>query len=166
MSLELRQIARRLARLERMLSSDPACAKALVAVEHAATDIREATLRLPDGMPPVGASGALAVGPLVVEVRARRVTYAGRPVRLTRKEWDLLARLARTPHDCVTKTDLLRDVWGAQGRMRTRTVDSHASKLRRALACAGAEGWVENVWGTGYRLVSAAARDVEELRAA
>ena len=55
-----------------------------------------------------------------------------------------------------TKDDLLRQVWGYAGRARTRTVDSHASRLRRSLIDAGAPGTIiVNVWGIGYRLVVA-----------
>ena len=53
-----------------------------------------------------------------------------------------------------TKDELLRDVWGYRGRLVTRTVDSHASRLRRKLRAAGAElTYVVNVWGRGYRLL-------------
>ena len=53
-----------------------------------------------------------------------------------------------------SKDELLRDVWGYSGRLVTRTVDSHASRLRRKLRAAGAElPYVINVWGRGYRLL-------------
>jgi DNA-binding response OmpR family regulator len=44
-------------------------------------------------------------------------------------------------------------VWGFRSLGRTRTLDSHASRLRRKLAAAGADGYVVNVWGVGYRLI-------------
>jgi DNA-binding response OmpR family regulator len=52
-----------------------------------------------------------------------------------------------------TKEELLRDVWGFRSLGRTRTLDSHASRLRRKLAAAGLAGCVVNVWGVGYRLL-------------
>jgi DNA-binding response OmpR family regulator len=53
-----------------------------------------------------------------------------------------------------TKEELLREVWGFRSAVRTRTLDSHASRLRRKLgACAGGERFVVNVWGVGYRLL-------------
>jgi DNA-binding response OmpR family regulator len=53
-----------------------------------------------------------------------------------------------------TKAELLRDVWGIRSTgIRTRTVDSHASRLRRKLEAAGAENVVVNEWGRGYRLL-------------
>jgi DNA-binding response OmpR family regulator len=53
-----------------------------------------------------------------------------------------------------TKAELLRDVWGIRSPgIRTRTVDSHASRLRRKLEAAGVENVVVNEWGRGYRLL-------------
>ena len=47
---------------------------------------------------------------------------------------------------------LLRDVWGFRTYVPTRTLESHASRIRRKLAAAGLEDWVVNVWGVGYKL--------------
>jgi DNA-binding response OmpR family regulator len=52
-----------------------------------------------------------------------------------------------------TKERLLREVWGYRALVETRTVDSHASRLRRKLAAAGGEAYVVNVWGVGYKLL-------------
>jgi DNA-binding response OmpR family regulator len=50
---------------------------------------------------------------------------------------------------------VVRDVWGIRAAgIRTRTVDSHASRLRRKLEAAGAGDVVVNDWGVGYRLLS------------
>jgi DNA-binding response OmpR family regulator len=56
-----------------------------------------------------------------------------------------------------TKAELLNDVWAYRSIARTRTLDSHASRLRRKLRAAGTGGivLVENVWGVGYRLLGA-----------
>ena len=53
-----------------------------------------------------------------------------------------------------TKEELLRDVWGFRCEGRTRTLDSHACRLRSKLRDAGDGQWVENIWGIGYRLVA------------
>jgi DNA-binding response OmpR family regulator len=96
----------------------------------------------------------IRVGALVVDRHARRARYAGRALGLSAKEFALLAALARDPRRVLTKRELLRDVWGYLGQARTRTVDSHASRLRRKLIAAGAgERFVVNVWGVGYRLL-------------
>ncbi len=63
-------------------------------------------------------------------------------------------QLASDPNRVFGKDELLRDVWGYSGRLVTRTVDSHASRLRNKLRAAGAEiPYVINVWGRGYRLL-------------
>ena len=53
-----------------------------------------------------------------------------------------------------TKEHLLREVWDFRSLGRTRTLDSHASRLRRKLGHAGADDCVLNVWGVGYRLLA------------
>lgn len=96
----------------------------------------------------------LRVGSLSIDRHARRATIGGRVLPLSAKEFALLATLARDPMRVHTKDELLRDVWGYRGAGRTRTVDSHASRLRRKLAEQGAgRGWIANVWGVGYRLL-------------
>ena len=52
-----------------------------------------------------------------------------------------------------TKEELLREVWGFRSLGRTRTLDSHASRLRRKLCATGHGPFIINVWGVGYRLV-------------
>jgi DNA-binding response OmpR family regulator len=76
-------------------------------------------------------------------------------VQLSQKEYDLLLRLAREPERVFTKAELLHDVWQYRSPARTRTLDSHASRLRRKLrASGGGAVLVENVWGVGYRLLA------------
>jgi DNA-binding response OmpR family regulator len=95
------------------------------------------------------------VGPIAIDRNARRASVAERPLELSAKEFGLLLALARDPGRVHTKQELLRDVWGYASHGRTRTVDSHASRLRRKLAAAGApERYVTNVWGIGYRLLA------------
>jgi DNA-binding response OmpR family regulator len=102
----------------------------------------------------------MAAGPLAVDRATRRVTVHGFPVALASKEYELLVKLATQPTRVFTKDELLRDVWGFRSIGRTRTLDSHASRLRRKLGQAGAEDCVLNVWGVGYRLLAA----YEEVR--
>ncbi len=91
-------------------------------------------------------------GALTIDTATRKVTFGMTPVKLRRLEYSLLAHLAREPNRVYTKAELLRDVWDYRATGATRTVDSHASRVRRALACAGAHGWVRTSWGVGYRL--------------
>jgi DNA-binding response OmpR family regulator len=95
----------------------------------------------------------LEAGPIRVDRRTRRVYVEGRDVTLSGKEYDLLVALALDPGRVFTKGELLRDVWGFLSPGRTRTLDSHASRLRRKLAAAGGGDVVLNIWGVGYRLL-------------
>jgi DNA-binding response OmpR family regulator len=95
----------------------------------------------------------LVAGELVVDRRTRRVTVRDRLVPLSAKEFDLLARLASEPSRVFTKEVLLREVWGFRALGRTRTLESHASRLRRKLNVDENDRYVVNVWGVGYRLL-------------
>jgi DNA-binding response OmpR family regulator len=96
----------------------------------------------------------LVAGPLEIDLATRVVRVAGLAVRLSQQEYALLVRLAREPKRVFTKDQLLREVWGYQLKARTRTLDSHASRLRRKLRDADpGTPYVENVWGVGYRLL-------------
>jgi DNA-binding response OmpR family regulator len=93
--------------------------------------------------------------PVRIDTRTRDARVAGRRLQLAQKEYELLLRLAREPDRVFTKAELLRDVWGYRVMGRTRTLDSHASRLRRKLRDAGASpDIVDNVWGVGYRLTA------------
>jgi DNA-binding response OmpR family regulator len=100
------------------------------------------------------ASETVAAGPLSIDLRTRVVEVCGARVRLAQKEYALLVKLAGDPTRVFTKHELLRDVWDYRAEARTRTLDSHASRLRRKLRAADpVTPWVDNVWGVGYRLL-------------
>ena len=99
------------------------------------------------------ASSPVTVGPLTVEPRSRRVTYAGRPVELSPKEFDLLAYLAARAGAVVTRRELLSEVWQLPYGGSDKTVDVHLSWLRRKLGESGAEPrLLQTVRGVGVRL--------------
>lgn len=98
------------------------------------------------------ASRVIRYDALEVNTGAHQATFGSTPISLRRLEYALLTHLARTPHRVYTKQELLRDVWGFRSQGSTRTVDSHACRLRRKLELAGAEGYVAAIWGVGYRL--------------
>ncbi len=101
-----------------------------------------------------GDGRSLRVGPLSIDLLARSASLDGQAVDLRRQEFELLVHLAREPERVFAREELLRAVWGYRSSGATRTIDSHASRLRRKLAARG-EGhlWVINVWGVGYRLI-------------
>jgi DNA-binding response OmpR family regulator len=93
----------------------------------------------------------LRAGDLEVDPVSREVLLRGERVALSQKEFALLRALAVEPGRVWTKEELLRDVWGYRSMGATRTLDSHACRLRHKLAVHGAR-YVVNVWGVGYRL--------------
>jgi DNA-binding response OmpR family regulator len=104
------------------------------------------------------AEGRLRVGELELDPVAREVRVRGARVMLSAKEFALLRRLAGEPTRVFTKAELLRDVWGFRALGATRTLDSHACRLRQKLSVRG-DRFVVNVWGVGYRLVDGAVEE-------
>ncbi|HEV7770802.1 MAG TPA: response regulator transcription factor [Solirubrobacterales bacterium] len=96
--------------------------------------------------------GPCRVGELVLDPAQRKVNVGEREVALAKKEFALLRVLASDPTRVFSKEDLLREVWGFRSPSRTRTLDSHASRLRRKLDPQHGR-YVVNSWGIGYRLI-------------
>jgi DNA-binding response OmpR family regulator len=94
----------------------------------------------------------LRIRSLAIDTSSREVTINGRPIHLRRLEYDLLAYLASDPRRVFHKQELLTNLWGYAAPSTTRTLDSHASRLRRKLGDDG-ERWITNVHGVGYRLI-------------
>ncbi len=97
-------------------------------------------------------SGRLRIGALELDPLARQVWLGGERLALSKKEFALLRALAGDPTRVFTREELLRGVWGYRSLGQTRTLDSHAARLRKKLG-AGGDKFVVNVWGVGYRLV-------------
>ena len=97
--------------------------------------------------------GRVRVRTLELDPRSREVWVRGEPIHLSRKEFALLALLARAPTYTFTRAELLREVWGFHNsEIKTRTLDSHAHRLRIKLS-GPTDPYIVNVWGVGYRLV-------------
>ena len=94
----------------------------------------------------------LQVGPLQVDLLARSAALRGRALSLRRMEYELLATLAREPDRAFRREELLREIWRYRSAGSTRTVDTHASRLRASLRAADPAPWVIAVWGIGNRL--------------
>lgn len=105
--------------------------------------------------------GQLRVGELCVDPASREVRLRGRRIDLSQKEFALLRALAVDPTRVLTKEELLRDVWGYRTLGTTRTLDSHACRLRNKLGLDG-DRFVVNVWGVGYRLIDGPLHQEEE----
>jgi DNA-binding response OmpR family regulator len=96
--------------------------------------------------------GRLRVGALEIDPAGRTVLLNRRSLSVSQKEFALLRTLAVDPTKVYTKEELLRNIWGYRALGSTRTLDSHACRLRQKLARDG-DRFVVNVWGVGYRLV-------------
>jgi DNA-binding response OmpR family regulator len=97
-----------------------------------------------------------ALGEVKVDVAARRAWLRGEELSLTRKEFDLLARLARSPGQVVTREDLMSDVWDENWFGSTKTLDVHMAALRRKLAeDPAAPRYIQTVRGVGFRFAPA-----------
>lgn len=94
----------------------------------------------------------LLAGPLLVDRDARQASVRGLAVELCHKEFELLALLASDPRRAFARQELLLLIWGYPPDASTRTLDTHASRLRRKLAAVSGERWIASVRGVGYRL--------------
>lgn len=99
-----------------------------------------------------GREGPIRVGEIVVDTARRRAWVGRRDVKLSNKEFALLRVLSSDPHRVFSKRELLGEVWGYRVPAKTRTLDSHASRLRRKLDPENGR-YVVNCWGYGYRLL-------------
>ncbi len=90
-------------------------------------------------------------GRLRIDFADMRVVCGGEAVRLTRKEFALLAALARAANRVATRQQLLDNVWGYEYYGDTRTLDVHIRRLRQKLGPCGEA--IETVVGVGYRFV-------------
>jgi DNA-binding response OmpR family regulator len=112
----------------------------------------EAVARRSGGAVPAGDAdpdSTQEIGSLVIDRRARKVTVDGDAVKLTVKEFDLLAELAADAGAVQTREVLIDRVWDENWHRPTRTLDVHIGTLRAKL---GNKQWIETVRGVGFRL--------------
>jgi DNA-binding response OmpR family regulator len=94
----------------------------------------------------------LTFGSLVIDEPRREVKMRGNPVRLTRKEFDLLRYLAHRPGVTLSRTRLLEDVWDFAWDGDTATVTVHIRRLREKIEDnPSTPAHLVTVWGVGYR---------------
>jgi two-component system, OmpR family, alkaline phosphatase synthesis response regulator PhoP len=96
--------------------------------------------------------GVIEVGSLRVDALAREVTFKGRRLTLTPREFELLAFFVHRPGRVMSREELLRKVWGYDYLGETRTVDVHVRRLRMKLG--DKNRWIETVTGVGYKFVA------------
>lgn len=83
---------------------------------------------------------------------ARRFEAAGREIALTRTEFDIVAALMRHPRKVFTKRELYRAVWNEDAVVEEKAISTHVSNIRSKLKGTGTEGYIETVWGIGFKL--------------
>jgi DNA-binding response OmpR family regulator len=96
-----------------------------------------------------GDGAVLRHGPLLVDLRTRKVSVSGHDIALTPKEFDILECLASDPGRVMTRQEILDNAWNAHWYGPTKVLDVHIAALRRKL---DAPGLIETVYGRGFRL--------------
>jgi DNA-binding response OmpR family regulator len=101
---------------------------------------------------PAPAQAAIAFDDLVIDPASREVVLDGEPLRLTAKEFDLLAFLASHPRQVFSRDQLMDRVWGYQAAFDTGTVTVHVRRVREKIENDPAHPTrLQTVWGVGYR---------------
>jgi two-component system alkaline phosphatase synthesis response regulator PhoP len=111
--------------------------------------VKAALRRGPAGEP--RRHGAYRGEHLIADFEAVAIAVDGAPVRLTRREFELLQYLVQNKNRVVSRDRLLERVWGYERLVETRSVDVHVGRLRGKLRTAGSQ--IETVVGLGYRFV-------------
>jgi DNA-binding response OmpR family regulator len=110
-----------------------------------------AVLRRPAQMAAAEQSISYQRGRLAIDFDAVSVRVSGSPVRLTKREFELLRFLVENRNRVLSRDRLLERVWGLDRQVETRSVDVHVGRLRGKLGTAGRQ--IETVIGMGYRFV-------------
>ncbi len=95
----------------------------------------------------------LAIGQWEVLPAAHVLRVAGEELELTRTEFALVELLARHPRRVFSKQALYEHVWGECYGGQESTISAHVSNLRTKLKPTGTDGYIQTVWGLGFRLV-------------
>ena len=102
--------------------------------------------------PTTSVPATIQLGDLTIDVARRDVAVRGEPVRLTRKEFDLLHHLASHPGVTFSRTQLLEDVWDFAWDGDSATVTVHVRRIRAKIEeDPSAPRRLITVWGVGYR---------------
>jgi two-component system phosphate regulon response regulator PhoB len=102
-------------------------------------------------VPGEAAETQIRFGGLSIDQARHRISFKGRPLALTLTEFKLVTLLAERRGRVQSRDQLLKDVWGYNSSIDTRTVDTHMRRLRHKLG--GAARYLDTVRGVGYRFV-------------
>ncbi len=95
----------------------------------------------------------LQVGDIALDLRTRRVERAGTEVRLTAREFELLAYMMRHPNHVLSRSQILNAVWGYDYDPGTNVLEVYIGYLRKKLSAVDGPAPIETVRSAGYRLV-------------
>lgn len=100
-----------------------------------------------------GRPATVQFGGIEIDMEGRRIRLAGVDVELTQREFELAVILLHNIGRVLSRDELLTSVWARDAGVDTRTVDTHASRLRKKLGLSGESGlMLSSVYGQGYRL--------------
>lgn len=94
----------------------------------------------------------IEIGELIIDLTAKNVLVNSQPVQLTKKEFEILSMMAKSPNRIFSREDILGKVWQEDGYVLERTVDVHITRLRKKLGDFGKH--IANRSGYGYCLES------------
>jgi DNA-binding response OmpR family regulator len=93
------------------------------------------------------------IGPFTIFNQSQQLNLHGKPVVLTQKEYNLACHLLNNIGQLVSRDQLLNDIWGQPANSKSRTVDTHISRLRKKLGLNPDQGWrLSSIYQSGYRL--------------
>ena len=125
----------------------------LVLPSRSSPQLLTAAVETAAGLTQAAASPTLRVGSLIVDLHGLQATSGEQTVKLTRRERDLLACLARTPHKTFSRAEISREVYGSElMAYNSRTIDSHMNRARDKLGQIGEAQRLQSVRGVGYRI--------------
>ena len=109
----------------------------------------------------VATTNVLEVNGLVLDPSSCEVSYQQQLIKLTAKEYSLLEIFLRNPARVFSRSQILDKIWTFDDPPLEESVKAHIKGLRKKLKQAGIVGWIENVYGIGYRLNPNVARSTE-----
>lgn len=117
--------------------------------------IKEVSARVKAVLKRTGIAGTtpsqeVTIGDLIINTVTKNVTLKGQPVLLTKKEFEILSIMAKSPNRIFSREDILGRVWEDDGYVLERTVDVHITRLRKKLGEFGKH--IANRSGYGYCL--------------
>lgn len=99
-----------------------------------------------------GSGGRIRFRQWEIDPEARSLTAAGKPVRLTRLEYNIVEALACRPKKVFTKRELYETAWNEDCFIEEKAINVHISNIRSKLKASGTDSYIETVWGIGFKL--------------